>query len=48
MERQALSPQAIAERFGRPANELIRLADQHTLSVQRWLSTRAPGAVIYR
>ncbi len=48
MESQAISHQAIAERFGRPANELIRLADQHTLSVQRWLSTRAPGAVIYR
>lgn len=48
MERQALSQQAIAERFGRPADELVRLADEHTLAVQCWLSTRAPGAVIFR
>jgi GNAT superfamily N-acetyltransferase len=48
MERQALSHQAISERFGRPANEVIRLTDQHTLAIQRWLSTRAPGAVICR
>jgi GNAT superfamily N-acetyltransferase len=45
---QVLSPQAINECFGRPANDVIRLTDGHTLAVQRWLSTRAPGAVIWR
>lgn len=48
VERRALSPQAIAERFGRPAAEVIRLADRHTLAVQQWLSTRAPRAVIFQ
>jgi GNAT superfamily N-acetyltransferase len=48
MEPRALSPQAIAERFGRPAAEIIRLADCHTLAVQQWLSTRAPGAATFR
>jgi GNAT superfamily N-acetyltransferase len=48
MGHKALSPQAISEKFGRPANDIVCLTDSHTLDVQRWLSTRAPGAVILR
>jgi GNAT superfamily N-acetyltransferase len=48
MEPKALSPQVIAERFGLPAAEIIRLGDRHTMAVQRWLSTRAPGAVTFQ
>jgi GNAT superfamily N-acetyltransferase len=48
MEQKILSSQAITEHFGQPADAIVRLADRHTLAVQRWLSTRAPGAVIFR
>jgi len=48
MEQKILSSQAIAEHFGQPADAIVRLTDRHTLAVQRWLSTRAPGAVIFR
>ena len=31
--------------FGQPYDDLARLADQHTLTVQAWLSSRSPNAV---
>ena len=31
--------------FGKPYDELVRLADQHTQTVQAWLSSRSPNAV---
>jgi GNAT superfamily N-acetyltransferase len=33
--------------FGKPQDELIRLADQHTKAVQAWLASRSPQAAKY-
>lgn len=46
MEFQALPHPLITQTFGRPAEELIRLADAHTMAVQRWLASRSPQAAI--
>ena len=35
----------LEQTFGKPYAELVRLADQHTLAVQAWLSSRSPHAV---
>lgn len=35
---------ALVATLGLPADEIIRRADGHTISVQAWLSSRAPGA----
>ena len=34
----------LLERFGKSRSELIQLADEHTLTVQAWLSSRSPQA----
>ena len=39
-----ISSTEISERFGLSRQELIQLADQHTLTVQAWLSSRSPQA----
>jgi GNAT superfamily N-acetyltransferase len=38
------SPETILARLGKPRDEIARLADDHTMAVQAWLSTRAPQA----
>jgi GNAT superfamily N-acetyltransferase len=38
------SPEVILARLGRPWDAVVRLADDHTMAVQAWLSTRAPRA----
>ncbi|MAT95958.1 MAG: hypothetical protein CL608_02225 [Anaerolineaceae bacterium] len=37
----------LEELFGKPRDELIRLADQHTKAVQAWLASRSPQAAKY-
>ncbi len=39
-----ISDKKLLEQFGKPRNELIQLADEHTLKVQAWLSSRSPQA----
>jgi GNAT superfamily N-acetyltransferase len=38
----------VPARFGRTWEEVVSLADQHTLAVQFWLPTRAPDAAVFR
>jgi GNAT superfamily N-acetyltransferase len=44
-----MTPQveALAQRLGTSLEALTRLADRHTLSVQAWLSSRAPNAATF-
>ena len=44
MDMKPASPETIQTRLGKPWNEVARLADEHTMAVQVWLSTRAPRA----
>jgi GNAT superfamily N-acetyltransferase len=41
---QPASPETIQARFGRSWEEIARLSDLHTRTVQAWLSSRAPQA----
>lgn len=38
------SDEVLAQKFSQPRNELIQITDQHTLTVQAWLSSRSPQA----
>ena len=44
MDMQPAPPETILARLGRPWDQVARLADEHTMAVQAWLSTRAPRA----
>jgi GNAT superfamily N-acetyltransferase len=39
------APETLADRLCMPGDEIVRLADEHTIAVQAWLSTRARHAV---
>lgn len=39
-----LTNQQCLENYGKPRTDLVRLADEHTLTVQAWLSSRSPDA----
>jgi GNAT superfamily N-acetyltransferase len=42
--QQMVSEEELLERFGKSRNDLIKLVERHTLTVQAWLSSRSPGA----
>jgi len=42
--KQPASPETIQARFGQSWDDVARLADMHTRTVQAWLSSRAPQA----
>jgi len=39
-----MTPELLSKQLNLPLTEIIRLADEHTLAVQSWLSSRAPQA----
>lgn len=42
IRKELASPEIIEVQFGKPWSEIARLVDAHTMTVQGWLSTRAP------
>jgi GNAT superfamily N-acetyltransferase len=47
VDMRPASPETALARLGRPWDEVACLADDHTMAVQAWLSTRAPRAVCF-
>jgi GNAT superfamily N-acetyltransferase len=42
--QQMVSEKELLERFGKSRNDLIKIVERHTLTVQAWLSSRSPEA----